>query len=259
MYVSRAVFCILMVHHFLRTNPYKMLIFESLVTFRFFQELYSHIDRNSGKKSEDMFLVKILNKGTSLTKFKFLSLDTFHVIFFARSRTLSVGNSDAWWLKFFELRKKAVKGQKKLTWKFCTQNLAFKQKLDSPDLRDNDIRVVKSNYKVPKQATHPPLLANQCITGKRKTKLSYFFSSFLPHLRNMRLFTLCGHLFEQLFWLLIELKTAQNHWFFLIIVTFTYEKWSCVMIKWQKTDTVPIKLIYPVLTFRFLFRMRSLQ
>ena len=32
----------------------------------FFQELYSHIDKNSGKKFEDMFLVKIANKGISL-------------------------------------------------------------------------------------------------------------------------------------------------------------------------------------------------
>ena len=33
----------------------------------FFQELYSHVDKNSGGKFEDMFLVKIANKGTSLT------------------------------------------------------------------------------------------------------------------------------------------------------------------------------------------------
>ena len=32
----------------------------------FFQELYSHIDKNSGGKSEDMFLVKIANKEASL-------------------------------------------------------------------------------------------------------------------------------------------------------------------------------------------------
>ena len=32
----------------------------------FFQELYSHIDKNSGEKFEDMFLVKIASKGTSL-------------------------------------------------------------------------------------------------------------------------------------------------------------------------------------------------
>ena len=32
----------------------------------FFQELYSHIDKNSGEELEDMFLVKIANKRTSL-------------------------------------------------------------------------------------------------------------------------------------------------------------------------------------------------
>ena len=32
----------------------------------FFQEWYSHIDKNSGKKFEDMFLVKIASQGTSL-------------------------------------------------------------------------------------------------------------------------------------------------------------------------------------------------
>ena len=36
----------------------------------FFQELYSHIDKNSGEKFEDMFLVKIASKGTSLKKQK---------------------------------------------------------------------------------------------------------------------------------------------------------------------------------------------
>ena len=33
---------------------------------QFFQELYSHMDKNSGEKFEDMFLVKIASKGTSL-------------------------------------------------------------------------------------------------------------------------------------------------------------------------------------------------
>ena len=33
-----------------------------------FQELYSHIDKNSGESFEDMFLVKIASKGTSLKK-----------------------------------------------------------------------------------------------------------------------------------------------------------------------------------------------
>ena len=35
----------------------------------FFQELYSHIDKNSGEKFEDMFLVKIESKGTPLSDF----------------------------------------------------------------------------------------------------------------------------------------------------------------------------------------------
>ena len=34
---------------------------------QFFQELYSHIDKKSGGKFEDMFLIKISNKRTSLT------------------------------------------------------------------------------------------------------------------------------------------------------------------------------------------------
>ena len=45
---------------------HKMSVFERSVTCSFFQELYSHIDKNSGEKSEDMFLVKVANKGTSL-------------------------------------------------------------------------------------------------------------------------------------------------------------------------------------------------
>ena len=53
-----AVFPILMVHLSLRTN-------QNWVTCSFFQELYSHIDNNSGKQFEDMFLVKIASKGTS--------------------------------------------------------------------------------------------------------------------------------------------------------------------------------------------------
>ena len=34
---------------------------------QFFQELYSHIDKKLGEKFEDMFLVKIASKRTSLT------------------------------------------------------------------------------------------------------------------------------------------------------------------------------------------------
>ena len=47
-----------MVHHFVR---HKMSIFERSVTCSFF-----HVDKNSGGKFEDMFLVKIASKGTSL-------------------------------------------------------------------------------------------------------------------------------------------------------------------------------------------------
>ena len=65
-YVSRSIFSILMVHHFLSTNPYKMSIFQRSVTCSFFKELNSHIDKNSGEKFEDMFLVIIVSKGTSL-------------------------------------------------------------------------------------------------------------------------------------------------------------------------------------------------
>ena len=50
MYSSRAVFPILMVHHFLRTNPNKMSVFQRSVTCSFFLELYSNIDKNSGEK-----------------------------------------------------------------------------------------------------------------------------------------------------------------------------------------------------------------
>ena len=32
----------------------------------FFQELFSHIEKDSGEKFEDMFLVKIVSKGASL-------------------------------------------------------------------------------------------------------------------------------------------------------------------------------------------------
>ena len=34
--------------------------------FSFCQELYSHIDKNSGEKFEDMFLVRIVSKRTTL-------------------------------------------------------------------------------------------------------------------------------------------------------------------------------------------------
>ena len=65
MCMSRTISPILMVHHFLRTNLYKMSIFQRSVTCSFFQELYSHIDKNSGEKFEDMFLVEKASKGSS--------------------------------------------------------------------------------------------------------------------------------------------------------------------------------------------------
>ena len=69
-HLIRAVFPILMVCHFLRTNPYKMSIFERLVTCSFFFRNCSHIlTRIQGQKFEDMFLVKIASKGTSLRNF----------------------------------------------------------------------------------------------------------------------------------------------------------------------------------------------
>ena len=54
-------------------SPYKPLQnvdFSKVGNMQFFQELYSHIDKNSGEKFEDMFLVKIASKGTSLIKTK---------------------------------------------------------------------------------------------------------------------------------------------------------------------------------------------
>ena len=51
-------------------SPYKPLQnvhFERSVTCSFFfQELYSHVDKNSGGEFEDTFLVKIASRGTSL-------------------------------------------------------------------------------------------------------------------------------------------------------------------------------------------------
>ena len=68
-YVSRAVFPLLMVHHFLHINLYKMSIFERSVTCSFFfQELYSLLKRNQGENFGDM-LVKIANKVTVLNIF----------------------------------------------------------------------------------------------------------------------------------------------------------------------------------------------
>ena len=50
-------------------SPYKPLQnvdLSKVGNMQFFQELYSHIDKNSGGKFEDMFLVKIASEGTSL-------------------------------------------------------------------------------------------------------------------------------------------------------------------------------------------------
>ena len=53
-------------------SPYKPLQnidFSKVGNMQFFsQELYSHIDKNSGEKFEDMFLVRIASKGTSLSR-----------------------------------------------------------------------------------------------------------------------------------------------------------------------------------------------
>ena len=57
----------LMVHHFLRTKPYKMSIFQRSVTCSSFFKNCTHIlTRTQGEKFEDMFLAKIASKGTSL-------------------------------------------------------------------------------------------------------------------------------------------------------------------------------------------------
>ena len=50
--ISYAVFPILMVHHFLHTSfkPLQNVDFSEVGNMHFFQELYSHIDKNSGGK-----------------------------------------------------------------------------------------------------------------------------------------------------------------------------------------------------------------
>ena len=50
-----------------RTNPYKMSIFQRSVTCSFFRNCTHILTRTQGKKFEDMFLVKIASKGTSLS------------------------------------------------------------------------------------------------------------------------------------------------------------------------------------------------
>ena len=51
-------------------SPHKVLQnvdFSKVSNMHFFQELYSHIDKNLGEKFEDMFLVKIVSERTSLS------------------------------------------------------------------------------------------------------------------------------------------------------------------------------------------------
>ena len=63
MYVSRAVFLILMVHHFLRT---KCPFLKGRQHAVFFKNHTHILTRTQGKKFEHMFLVNIASKGTSL-------------------------------------------------------------------------------------------------------------------------------------------------------------------------------------------------
>ena len=84
-YISRVVFPILMVHHFLRKNPYKMSIFQRSVTCSFFFWNCTHIlTRTQGKKFEDMFLVKIASKGTSLNALLLLMASVFFLHFWCQ-------------------------------------------------------------------------------------------------------------------------------------------------------------------------------
>ena len=67
-----------MVHHFLRTNPYKMSIFERSVTCSFFRNCTHILTRTQGEKFEDMFLVKIASKGTSSMVYARSKLNNFY-------------------------------------------------------------------------------------------------------------------------------------------------------------------------------------
>ena len=69
-YISRAVFPILIVHHFLHTNPYKMSIFQRSVTCRFSSGIVLTYWQETQAKKFDTFVVKIASKGTSLNQFK---------------------------------------------------------------------------------------------------------------------------------------------------------------------------------------------
>ena len=71
----------------------------------FFQELYSHIDKNSGKKFEDMFLVKIASKGTSLIAFElvnpllYIYFPSFEYIIFVKDLTSTLQSSVVLWFR----------------------------------------------------------------------------------------------------------------------------------------------------------------
>ena len=65
-HVSRIVFPILIVHHFLCRNPHKMSIVERSIACSFFRNCNDIMTRTHSKMFEDTFLVKIANKGTSL-------------------------------------------------------------------------------------------------------------------------------------------------------------------------------------------------
>ena len=66
LYVSLAVFPVLMVNHFLSKSPKKMSIFKRSVTCRFFRELYSPIDNSSGAKVWGCVSCKIANMWPAL-------------------------------------------------------------------------------------------------------------------------------------------------------------------------------------------------
>ena len=66
-YVSRAVF-LMIVNDFLSPNSYKLPIFERSVTCRFFRKCTHLVTRTQDQKFEDVFLVKIVNKGTTSKK-----------------------------------------------------------------------------------------------------------------------------------------------------------------------------------------------
>ena len=65
-YVSRAIFCILMVHHFLRTNGFHNVHFWKVGNVQFFLGIVlTYWLGLRGENLKKIFLVKIENKGTS--------------------------------------------------------------------------------------------------------------------------------------------------------------------------------------------------